>query len=98
MMVCQVRPIAYRLDPMLYVVGEKAMLVWKAKKYHPDQLRLAGGVGSRSMLLQRPCDVPSSLSSLLCFACSARAKREVIFQDLIGLECDVKLLRAETEC
>jgi hypothetical protein len=54
MIVCQVRPIAYRLEPMLYVVGEKAILNWKAKKYHEDQLRLAGGVGSRSMLDQRP--------------------------------------------
>jgi hypothetical protein len=29
-------------------------------------------------LLQRPCFVPSSLLSLVCFACNARAKREVI--------------------
>lgn len=80
MMVCHVSPMAYKLEPMLYVVGENAMLNWNAKKYSEDQLRLAGGVGSRSTLLQRPCEGFSGLSSLVCFACSMLASRGDIVQ------------------
>ena len=46
----QFKPIAYRLAPALYVVGENAILNWNAKNDHADQIRCDGGDGSRSLL------------------------------------------------
>lgn len=53
-MVHQFRPMAYKLAPTLYVVGENAILNWYAKKDQEFQIRCGGGVGSRSMFDHRP--------------------------------------------
>ncbi|RDW86073.1 uncharacterized protein DSM5745_02715 [Aspergillus mulundensis] len=48
-MVHQLRPMANKLAPTLYVVGEKAMLNWNAKKDQDVQVLWSGGDGSRSL-------------------------------------------------
>ena len=48
------KPIAYKLAPALYVVGEKAILNWNAKKDQADHIRCDGGDGSRSLLDHLP--------------------------------------------
>jgi hypothetical protein len=61
----QFNPIAYKLAPTLYVVGENAMLNWKARNDQDVQFRCDGGDGSRSLLDQAPNLPLSSSPSLL---------------------------------
>jgi hypothetical protein len=50
----QLKPIAKRLAPTLYVVGENAMLNWNTKNDHQVQTRCDGGDGSKSLFDQLP--------------------------------------------
>jgi hypothetical protein len=61
----QLKPIAKRLAPTLYVVGENAMLNWNAKKDHGVQTRCHGGEGSKSLLDQLLNNPASSSVSFL---------------------------------